>query len=253
MRKIVSDRNGFFKKAFASLVVFLGTSFVFSVQYWGDGVFADFGFSVKSTLPTEVPYEGTLGIRKSVDRASFEGLFNVDDFSFNGALSYQGIPLKTKSISLGYRYLTHVSRSFVSEDNPDLVTWVNYFLLTTSFDLGNYKENPFRIGASFGVYVGKSYLQLTRNKFISQDASMTFEFKIMKRFLSRHEIMFRWASFDALHYREFVDFWWQLGYSYDLTNKLTLGVLAEVLYSDQVFLSGAISGYQAKLCAVYKL
>lgn len=71
-----------------------GTSFVFSVQYWGEGVFADFGFSSKSTLPPNVPLEGTIGFRRALDEATFEGFLSVDEFSFNVAGSFRGFHYK---------------------------------------------------------------------------------------------------------------------------------------------------------------
>ena len=253
MRQIAFYRNCFLKKSFIFLVLFLGTHFLFSVQYWGEGLFVDFGFSAKTTLPSNTPLEATLGFRKHVDKAAFEAFLCVDEFSFDGALSFQGIPLQVKFFSLGLQYLTHVSRSFVSDENPDLVTWMNCFLLTTSFDLGKDKANPLNLKVGLGVYAGESHLQLTDNKLILRDASVAFEFELIKRFFYRNEIMFRLATFDTLHFREFANLWWQLGYSYDLTKQFSLGGVVEVVYTDQIFLSGAISGIQAKLCAVYRL
>ncbi len=234
-------------------MLFLGFHVVFSVQYWGEGFFADFGFSSKTTLPSNTPLETTLGFRKHVDKAAFEAFLCVDDFSFNGALAFQGIPLQVKFFSLGFQYLTHVSRSFVSDEIPDLVTWMNCFLLTTSFSLGKDKANPLNLRCGIGVYAGESHLQLTDNKLVLEDASVAFEFELIKRFFYRNEIMFRLASFDTLHFREFANLWWQLGYAYDLTEQFSLGGLVGVVYTDQIFLSGAISGIQAKICAVYRL
>lgn len=253
LKKVLFLRNYFLKQFVVFCLLLWGTSFVFSVQYWGEGGFADFGFSSKSTLPPTVPLEGTIGFRRALDEAAFEGFLSVDEFSFNVAGSFQGIPLQVKFFSLGFQYLTHISRSFVFDDIPDLVTWMNCFLLTTSFSLGKNPANPLTVQCGFGVYVGNSYLQLTETKLALRDASVVFEFEVIKGFLHRHEILFRLATFDALHYREFANLWWQCGYSYDLTEDVTVGGLAEVLYTDQIFLSGAISGIQAKICVVYKL
>lgn len=253
LKKVLFLRNYFLKQFVVFCLLLWGTSFVFSVQYWGDGVFADFGFSSKSTLPPNVPLEGTIGFRRALDEAAFEGFLSVDEFSFNVAGSFQGIPLQVKFFSLGFQYLTHISRSFVFDDIPDLVTWMNCFLLTTSFSLGKNPANPLTVQCGFGVYVGNSYLQLTETKLALQDASVVFEFEVIKGFLHRHEILFRLATFDALHYREFANLWWQVGYSFDINKNFSLGGLAEVVYTDQIFLSGAISGIQAKICVVYKL
>ena len=86
-----------------------------------------------------------------------------------------------------------------------------------------------------------------------QETSVSLDLQFTKRFLNRHEIMFRWATFDPLNFRDFINLWWQLGYSFDISKDFTLGGIAEVVYTDQVFLSGAMSGIQAKVFGAYKL
>lgn len=224
-----------------------------AVQYWGDGVFADFGFSAKASSLSTAPYEGTVGIRTTFDNAALFAGFCVDNFGFVVAGSAQVLPLKIDFFSLGIKYYTNLSRSFLFEDNPDLVTWGNVMLVSTSFFLGKDKLNPFVIDFNTGVNVNKSFLRLTSNTLTLQEFSLSLELQLRKRFLNRHEMMFRWATFDAFHFKDFVNLWWQLGYSFDINKDFSLGGLAEVVYTDQVFLSGAMSGIQAKVFGVYKL
>ena len=73
-----------------------------------------------------------------------------------------------------------------------------------------------------------------------------------KRFLSKHEILFRLSTFDPLYFRGFLNSWWQIGYAYDICDKITSGILLDVMYADQFTLSGMISGFQGKLFVVYK-
>ncbi|MBO5731096.1 MAG: hypothetical protein J6R67_07860 [Treponema sp.] len=94
MKKVLFLRSYFLKQFVVFCLLLWGTSFVFSVQYWGEGVFADFGFSSKSTLPPNVPLEGTIGFRRALDEATFEGFLSVDEFSFNVAGSFRGFHYK---------------------------------------------------------------------------------------------------------------------------------------------------------------
>ena len=222
-----------------------------AVQYWGDGVFADFGFSAKSTLPTDTPYEGSLGIRKILEEAAFYAGFCVDDFGLDVSASFLGEPLEARWYSLGLKYLTHLSRSFVTELNPDLVTWENLFLVTNTFVWGG--RNPLTILINAGLYVSRSFLQLSSGRLEFQESSLAIEFQLTKRFLDRHECMFRSATFDPLHFRGFINIWWQLGYSFDISGRISLGCAAEAVHTDQVFLSGTLSGVQGKIFVVCRL
>ena len=57
------------------LFVFFVTLICFSninaVQYWGEGVFADFGFSSKTFVPKPLPLEGSIGFRKEFEEINF--------------------------------------------------------------------------------------------------------------------------------------------------------------------------------------
>lgn len=244
----------FFKIFCVFFFLFLGFSLpAGAVQYWGDGVFADFGFSIKASSITTAPYEGTVGVRKTLDKAAFFAGFCVDNFGLVIAGSVRAMPLKLGFFSLGIKYYTNLSRSFLFEDNPDLVTWGNAMLVSTSFVLGKDKLNPLVIDFNTGLNVNKSFLRLTSNTLTLQEFSISLELQLAKRFLNRHEIMFRLATFDPLNFKDFVNLWWQVGYSFDINKNFSLGGLAEVVYTDQVFLSGAMSGIQAKVFGVYKL
>lgn len=65
--------------------------------------------------------------------------------------------------------------------------------------------------------------------------------------------MFRFATFDPLYFRGFLNTWWQLGYSFDITSRISSGILLDIMYADQVTLSGTISGLQGKVFVVYRL
>lgn len=257
------NRSGRFSLVLLVLLLFVAP--VRAVQYWGEGIFADFGLSATASLPTDTPYEGSLGIRRTFAGAAagrgaadffgestFYGGMCMDDFGLEATVSVQALPLRREFFALGLVYLTHLSRSFVFDVNPDLVTWENLFLLTTHFT-GRNRVNPFVITCRAGIGISESFLRLGGSRLTFQEVSPVLEFLFTKRFLVRHEIMFRSATYDLLRFRDFVNLWWQLGYSYDLHRRLTLGVLADVVYTDQVFLSGALSGFQAKLFVVYKL
>ncbi len=266
-QSVVFSRNRSGRLPLALLFLFLSVAPVRAVQYWGEGVFADFGLSATAALPTDTPYEGSLGIRKAFAGAAvgdgpgaadffgestfYAGLC-VDDFGLEATVSVQALPLRREFFALGLVYLSHVSRSFVFDYNPDLVTWENLFLLSTHFT-GRNRVNPFVITCRAGLGVSKSFLRLGGSRLTFEDVSPVLEFLFTKRFLGRHEIMFRSATYDLLRFRGFINLWWQLGYSFDLHRRLTLGAMADVVYTDQIFLSGALSGFQAKLFVVYKL
>lgn len=241
---------------FYMLFVFIFLSLplpVRAVQYWGDGIFADFGFSSKSSLPSKTPLEGSVGIRVNPDKSSLFMGTSIDDFGFNIAGSVEIIPLKVNFFSLGFQYLTNLTRSFVFEDKPDLITWGNVFLLTMSFAFGKDKNNPLIIEHNIGVNKHQSFLKLTNNRLELQEVSVSAELQLTKRFLNRHEIMFRLANFDTFLLQGIFNLWWQLGYSLGITKSFTLGLITEVMYTDQVLLSGAMSGIQAKVFGAYKL
>lgn len=238
----------------SSVLIFFSFSLPLgAVNYWGDGIFADFGFSSKGSYPSSTPYEGILGIRKTMDKAVLFTGFCIDDFGFTVAASTQVIPLRINVFSLGAKYLTNFTRSFTHGDRPDLITWGNAFFITTSFTLGRDKNNPFVIDMNVGLNGQYSFLKLSTSTLSLLDTSISIELQLTKRFLNRHEIMFRWTNFDTFLFEDYINFWWQLGYSFDITQDFALGGLAELVYTDQVILSGTISGIQAKIFGVYKL
>ena len=62
-----------------NLITFLLALMIFSnisaAQYWGEGIFADFGFSSKNFVPKPVPLECSIGYRKEFK--DFGGQINV--------------------------------------------------------------------------------------------------------------------------------------------------------------------------------
>lgn len=240
-----------------SFLLLLGSLPVFSVQYWGDGVFADFGYSAKYSVVTPYPYEGGLGIRKTFDQISlFSGLW-FDEFAVEGTVSYLAYPLKkgilkTNRFRLGFGYLSHFSRSFPTESNPNILVWNNLFSITALLT-GTNSENPFVFLSSIGINAKESFLYLSKSVVRFHEAYPTLEFRFTKRFLRRNEVMFRFATFDPLYFRGFLNTWWQLGYSFDITSRISSGILLDVMYADQITLSGTISGLQGKIFVVYRL
>lgn len=225
----------------------------FAIQYWGDGVFADFGYSSKFSVVTPYPYEGTIGIRKSFeDIILFSGIC-FDDFAVDGTLSYLAFPLKRSRFRLGLGYMTHFSRSHTTHKNPDMLVWDNLFFLTTLFTGREAQGEAFTFRISIGINAKDSFLYLPRNTVTFQEPFPTVEFQFTKRFLGRNEVMFRFATFDPLYFRGFLNTWWQFGYSFDITNRISSGVLLDIMYADQITLSGTISGIQGKIFVVYRL
>ncbi len=233
------------------LLFAINTSSLFSLQYWGEGVFADFGFSSKESVPTGVPLEGTLGVREGNPKAGFFAAVCADKFGVDSSIGVKVQPIIESVFTLSLGYLTHVSRSFVTDTNPDLFVWNNMFIVSTVFT-GKNKENPFKIKFSLGLNLKQTNQRLGNGTLRLDEAFPVSEILLTKRFLDRHEVFFRLASFDLLYFRGFLNTWWQLGYSCDVASKFVVGTLLEVMYADQATLSGTMSGFQGKVFVAYK-
>lgn len=236
------------------LFIFLCLSFgqAFAMQYWGEGLFCDFGFSSKKSVPDSVPLEASLGIRKMFTRSGIFAAVCVDNFAMDSSMCLSAFPLSRERFRLGVSYLAHLSTSFPADDSPNLLVWDNSFKVSALFKSKN-AVNPFRTVIELGINVKNTKQKLTNNTLRLEEAFPVLSVQFAKCFGQRHEVLFRLATFDALYFRGFLNTWWQLGYAYDISSKFTTGALLEVMYADQTTLSGMISGFQGKLFLAYKL
>jgi hypothetical protein len=239
-----------------NLITFLFALMIFSnisaAQYWGEGIFADLGFSSKNFVPKPVPLEGSICYRKEFKEINiFSGLC-FDNFSFDFSASGAIKPLQYEKFQLSMGYLSHFSFSYKSEYLNELFINDNVFFISTKF-LGKNIENPLSINLSLGVDLKTTVQKLTDNRLSFFEPFPIFEVQFIKEIKQKHEIMFRLGTFDYLYFKGWLNTWWQFGYSYDFPKNLTFGTIIELLYADQFTLSGALNGYQCKLFLVYKI
>ncbi|MBQ7882356.1 MAG: hypothetical protein IJ312_06555 [Treponema sp.] len=246
-KKAMAFRHCFF------VVFFLFFTFIpmFPMQYWGEGVFFDFGFSSKESVPKPIPLEGTIGLRKSFSYTDLFTAFCIDNFAFDACANGSFCPIRKNIFSFHVQYLTHISKSFGIEDFPNLFVWDNLFAISTKF-ISKDKENPFETVIDLGINIKRSRQKLSEDILVLTEVFPIIKLQFSKRFLSKHEILFRLSTFDPLYFRGFLNSWWQIGYAYDICDKITSGILLDVMYVDQFTLSGMISGFQGKLFVVYK-
>ena len=231
--------------------LFLLISNLYSAQYWGDGVFVDIGFSSKNFVPKPVPLEGTIGFRREFNEIDIFSGFCFDNFSFDFSASGVINPIKLNRYKLGLGYLSHFSFSYKTEYLSELFINDNVFFISNTF-CGKKIENPLKINLSIGVDLKTTVQKLTNNRLSFFEPFPIFEFQLVKSIKEKHEIMFRFATFDYLYFKGWLNTWWQFGYSYDFPKSFTFGTVIELLYADQITLSGALNGYQCKLFLVYK-
>lgn len=233
------------------LLILLFFSNIYAVQYWGEGVFADFGFSSKTFVPKSFPLEGTVGFRKEFKEISIFSGICFDNFSFDFSASGAIKPFQNDKFQLALGYLSHFSFSYKSEYLNELFINDNVFFVNTKF-LGKNIENPLAIYLSLGVDLKTTSQKLSTTRLAFFEPFPIFEFQLVKEIKKKHELMFRLGTFDNLYFKGWLNTWWQLGYSFDFPKNLTFGSILELLYADQITLSGALNGYQCKLFLVYK-
>ncbi len=221
---------------------------IFAVQYWGDGVFFDLGYS--SGVGIDVPIEANLGIRHTIEDASFLGAFAINGFSVDITASALYKPLQIKNFSLGLEYSLHSAKSYLP-DSPNLFELDNSLYITPSF---THKTNYVQFTTSLALGLsGKTTVQkLTTSTICLFECSPAFEFISQVRLYDTHEIFFRFASFDIMRYKVWLNTWWQLGYSYDVTKNITIASLFQAAYADQSTNSGTVDGFQGKVAVIYK-
>ena len=239
-----------------NLITFLLALMIFNnisaAQYWGEGIFADFGFSSKNFVPKPVPLECSIGYRKEFKEINiFSGLC-FDNFSFDFSASGAIKPLQLQKFQLAMGYLSHFSFSYKSEYLNELFINDNVFFISTKF-LGKNIENPLAINLSLGVDLKTTVQKLTDNRLSFFEPFPILEFQLIKEIKQKYEIIFRLGTFDYLYFKGWLNSWLQLGYSYDFPKNFTFGTIIELLYADQFTLSGALNGYQCKLFLVYKI
>ncbi len=234
------------------LLILLSFSNINAVQYWGEGLFADFGFSSKTFIPNPVPLEGSIGYRKEFKEINIFSGICFDDFSFDFSASGAVKPLQYERFQFAMGYLSHFSFSYKSEYLNELFINDNVFFINTKF-FGKNINNPLVINLSLGVDLKTTSQKLSTTRIAFFEPFPIFEVQLVKQIKEKHEIMFRLGTFDNLYFKGWLNTWWQFGYSYDFPKNLTFGTLFELLYADQITLSGALNGYQCKLFLVYKI
>lgn len=240
------------KILFVFLLTLIYLSNIFAVQYWGEGVFADFGFSSKTFVPSSIPLEGSLGFRKEIKEINIYSGICFDNFSFDFSASGAIKLFQYNKFQFSLGYLSHFSFSYKSEYLDELFINDNVFFVDTKL-LGKNIDNPLVINFSLGVDLKTTSQKLSTTRLAFFEPFPIFDFQLVKQIKSKHEIMFRFATFDYLYFKGWLNTWWQLGYSYNFPQNLTLGTLFEVLYADQITLSGALNGFQCKLFLVYRI
>lgn len=240
------------KILFVFLVTLICLSSINAVQYWGEGLFADFGFSSKTFIPKPNPLEGTVGFRKELKEINIFSGICFDNFSFDFSASGAINLIQLEKVHLYFGYLSHFSFSYKSEYLDDLFINDNVFFINTKF-LGKNIENPLTVYLSLGVDLKTTSQKLSSTRLAFFEPFPIFEVQLVKEIQDKHEIMFRFGTFDYLYFKGWLNTWWQMGYSYDFPKNITLGTLFEVSYADQITLSGALNGFQCKLFLVYRI
>jgi hypothetical protein len=115
------------------LLILLSFSNINAVQYWGEGLFADFGFSSKTFIPNPVPLEGSIGYRKEFKEINIFSGICFDDFSFDFSASGAVKPLQYERFQFAMGYLSHFSFSYKSEYLNELFINDNVFLSIQNF------------------------------------------------------------------------------------------------------------------------
>ncbi|MGL4985639.1 MAG: hypothetical protein ACRC5H_00690 [Treponemataceae bacterium] len=231
-------------KSTALLILF--STRLFAVQYWNDGFFADFGYS--SGVGMKVPLEGTIGIRHSTEKFSYFGGIAFDGFATNITLSTLFEPLTIGVFSLGLKYSLHFGTSYTI---PFLELDNNFYL--SAIFRGRNEKVPVKTTISFGFDAKTTSQKLSNTSIYLFEFFPAFEIEVQVRFFKKQEFMFRFATFDTMRYKVWLNMWWQLGYSYDITNNITIAALFQITYADQITISGTVDGFQGKVAFIYKL
>lgn len=224
---------------------------LYSIHYWGEGLFFDFGYSSKFVAAETTPLQGIIGGNFQKNKFNFSGLVALDGYAFDTAFSLSFNPLSFKVFSFEAAYKTHLAQTIRTELNPNVTQWDNAFLCNFIFE-NKEKTNPLFTKIGLGINFSNLWQKLTANTLKFQNNYMLIEIQFIKPIAQKHEIMFRLATYDPLYFNTLLSTWWQFGYSYDITEKITTGTLLEVLYTDQFTLSGTVNGFQGKLFMVYR-
>lgn len=114
-------------------------------------------------------------------------------------------------------------------------------------------SNPLVFSIGYGFDYKRTTIESKRSKNIKlENIGHAITLDVRKRFLQKHEIYARLSSFDDYYFPEFFTPYYTVGYSLDISKKITLGAVGSVRYTDQFTLNGVLEGFQARIFASYK-
>lgn len=245
------------KHGFAFVTLVVVASSLFALGSWHDGVSVSGGY--RSGTAITVPVIASARVQKSIDGARFWATASSTSFSADVAASVLLTPFSFRQFSFSLENTLHAGSFYKYKGGEADFQWLGVLSYA-----GNDSENPFSCAVGYGgIYKttliraangarGASVAVSAGSDIVLRDLLQSFYIDVRKRFAGKHELYFRLASFDETYFPVWASPSYTVGYSFDVTDKFTLGATGAVQYSDQFTLTGVIDGIQARIFVGYR-